>query len=241
MVCKDWLPTTRFHVFPSIQLHSNNSDAFFDITDSPHCTLLGHVRHLELIEGRGRFNYEKKWLNRGLPRLKVFPAASVESLTVEELDWDALSLESQKVLLSTFSKLKILSISYSRFGGFGQLADLLCASPEMVDLHLYAVRCMEEIIAPLSSLQKCPLSALRKLEVHTGPVSPLLPWLLTSNTVPRLSDVDLGCVMDVDDIRVTKEFLEALGSSVEHLKFCFGAVDAKDKGSDSGISLVESR
>lgn len=233
LVCKDWLPTSRFHIFRSLRLHSNNIDAFFAITSSPNCTLLGHVQHLELIEGRGRFAYEKKWLNRGLPFLKAFYPESVKSLMIEELDWDGLSMESREVLLSTFSKLQTLSIYYSRFATFGQLANLLCKSPKLAELHLYAVRCMEGTAPPVSLLQQCPLSALCKLEVHTGPVSPLLPWLLTSDPVPQLSDVDFGCVVDEDDIRVTKAFLEALGSSVEHLKFCFGVVDESNKGSYS--------
>jgi hypothetical protein len=230
LVCRSWLPATRHHKFQSVRLHSNNFDAFLDIIKSPWCSILSNVRHLDLTEGRGRFAYEKKWLNGALPHLRVFRLYSVTSLTVEELDWEALSIESRQVLLSAFPGLQSLSISYSCFGEFHRLADLLCAFPALKDLHLYAVQCGDDKDVALTSLQACPLSTLRKLEVHAGPVSSLLPWILSSNPAPHLSDVDFGCVVGGKAVQTTKRFLEALGSSVEHLKFCFGVVQHDDKG-----------
>lgn len=226
LVCRDWLPCSRFHLFESVHLHSNNALTFITLTDSPDCTLIPYVRDLDLAEGRGHSPYDKKWLNNGLPRLKAFP---VRSLSLHELMWDTLYTESHLALLSTFPHLERLEISYCGFGSFDQLVGLLYAWPQLKGLRCFAITC--KVTTP--SRRKCPLSFLQELDIDGGHVPQLLPWLLTSYPLPRLTDIKFGCVLDARESRSINDFLTILGSSVTRMQLGFG-IESRDQVGDFG-------
>lgn len=215
LVCHNWLPCSRFHLFESVYLHPNNGLDFVSLTKNPHCTLISYVRDLDLTEGQGRSSYDKKWFNAGLPLLKVFP---IRKLALHEVSWNTLYTESQATLFSMSLHLEHLHLSYCRFGSFDQLVRLLSAWPQLKRLQFFAVTC--KIVAP--SQRACPFSSLEKLEVDGGHVPQLLQWLLTSDPTPKISEVKFGCVIDMVQARCIQRFLAVVGPSVKLMELGFG-------------------
>jgi hypothetical protein len=226
LVCRKFLPSSRLHAFETVRLHSTNSLTFCDLLESPHCTFVSFVRQLDLQEGRGRYESERMWFNKALPRLEALKSAPVEILSIAELRWDILSTESQASLLSTFQGIKHLSLSYSHFPTFNPLANLITSSPNLEVLVIDAVS--SGALQP-GTLCTNPLFDLQNLTVNAGPITTLLPWLLTSSPTPRLTHVEFGCVVDRKEARVIREFVANLGSSVTHLELGFEVLNSVEE------------
>ncbi|KAK0437684.1 hypothetical protein EV421DRAFT_1007263 [Armillaria borealis] len=50
LVCRAWLPRSRYHLFKAITLSSDNHPSFMRLITCPNCSFLGSIRRLTLIE-----------------------------------------------------------------------------------------------------------------------------------------------------------------------------------------------
>ena len=226
LVCRKFLPSSRLHAFEAVYLRSHNGLTFCDLLESPHCTFVSFVRELYLQEGRGRSRLEQMWFNRAFPRLEALKSAPVERLSIQELSWDILCTESQASLLSTFQGIKHLSLSHSRFPTFNQLVKLITSSSNLEVLDMVAVS--SGALQP-GTLCKSPLSDLQNIKVDSHTATTILPWLLTSSSIPQLTHVGFDYIADRQDAQITKEFVATLGSSVTHLELGFGMTNSLEE------------
>lgn len=109
LVCKEWLPGSRYHLFYTIWVNEQNFQQFLDTLNTPRCFWRRHVRHLHMT---GIRRYTISWLcDANLAKLSTLEA--VDQLSLRNLDgYD----DTQVARLSaTLPGVKELRISHCHF------------------------------------------------------------------------------------------------------------------------------
>ncbi|KAH7928610.1 hypothetical protein BV22DRAFT_193926 [Leucogyrophana mollusca] len=216
LVCKSWLPASRYHLFSIISLHPWKKDSFLRLLDSTCSSFAPHVRHLYIREGRGAYTWEKKWLNDALPRLSGL--THVESLEIEQVFWEFLSAAAKKSFFEGFRGIKQLKLRQFEFRTGTDLVTFLSAFPKLEALRLDNVKWERETmeLAGLSVPTR-----LRVVGMNYCRKSPVLDWLMSGDRIPRAQNIRLG-MLTARDTPVVSRYLRLLGNSVEelHLHFC---------------------
>ncbi|KIM86665.1 hypothetical protein PILCRDRAFT_815901 [Piloderma croceum F 1598] len=228
VVCRAWLPRSRFHLFEHILLEPSRLQ-LFDLLDSPLSTIAPYVRCLHLEEGRGRYSYEPEWLNKALPRLAVFTA--VESLEVDLARFDLLETETTRGLVSNFRMLRNLHFWHVKFRTFSQLVDVLGECPHLEHISFDCLFYQDKWDTPheghpeiknslpTSCAQRIPLH-LRTFDLGSCEKNAILYWLLSGNSCLVINTLRLRTVC-LEETRAIGAFVRTLGPSLEHLEINF--------------------
>ncbi|KAH7913107.1 hypothetical protein BJ138DRAFT_1124656 [Hygrophoropsis aurantiaca] len=216
LVCKSWLPASRFHLFSTISLHPWKKDSFLRLLDSTYSSFAPYVRHLFIREGRGAYTWEKKWLNEALPLMTAL--TRIESLEIEQIIWEFLGTAAKKSFREIFREVKQLRLRQFEFRTGTELVDFLTAFPILETLRLENVKWEKETTQLLDA--SVP-SRLRVVGMNYCRKGPVLDWLLTNPGVARVDTVRLGMITARDTPTVSR-YLQFLGDSLTelHLHFC---------------------
>ncbi|KAJ7143701.1 hypothetical protein C8R44DRAFT_724736 [Mycena epipterygia] len=208
LVCRSWLPSSRYHLFSSISLNENNAASFLAISKSSLTNIPAVVREVELHFSR-----------ESLPNL-----ISILSLLTQTKRLRLLPLRDEvayadvvaRVGSDWASRMNILH----KFDSFAQVLDCICLCPQLQSLEIRGVWKEMGDLSLLSSLPK----SLRTLDL-TCDLDFFLSWLLTLDEIPQISDLTLRSIR-VGEIPVVTNHLRILGSALESLKLTFQDYDA---------------
>jgi hypothetical protein len=214
LVCKDWLPSSRSHLFHTLILNSWNSEKFLPLLKSPlHGPAIApHVRELWIIEDYGYH----AWFNEGLPVMCMGVLRSVTSLHVDQLHWEKLGGESRAALMSFLHSVEELTLMGCKFQTFDQFTEVVSEPRSLRKLEMFGTVWKDGATVELDRLP-CP-SQLQALDLFNC-TSPILRWLLQHESCYRMLKI-----LKVDDrsvgaasIELFGQFLQALDSTLESL------------------------
>jgi hypothetical protein len=122
LVCKEWLPTSRYHLFSTINVNEGNIQQFFDILDTPLCIWQPLVRHLNMA---GIRRYTVSWLDKAHIQ-KLSTLVAVKKLSVRNFN----SYEAHLVrILFAFGGINELHIAQGVFPSFSHLMQMIILFP----------------------------------------------------------------------------------------------------------------
>ena len=230
LVCKSWLPTSRFHLF---------SEIYWDLTALIHnglevicakgSTIPPYILKLR-IEGD-----ESQILNETLIKLPLL--SNVKRLQLSQIRMENLKLDAKMKLITMLPNLTTLELSavtvrnyfslsldsfwlicgywiLGQFESVDRAVDFVASAPCLEDIGLSNVRCSKS--CDYSSRAFAP--PLRRIRFEPGPlVDNLMDWFCRSRPTPNVHTLDINRLALDDNIPTVCNLIRHLGSALEHL------------------------
>ena len=235
LTCKDWLPSSRFHLFRNVRLrHADDVQRFRALLASTPSVALC-VRKLSFsadYDGAtpdGVALEDDAWVNDVVDILRLLQ--NVTTLALARVRWHALHEETRaafEALSRTVHELFLFEVS---FKASRDVIAFLSSFPTLRDLYFDAVSWAEDsptpFDAPSSSSSEIQDTASRMqlsylfLDPKSSPTL-VTEWLLRrpEGSEPRLQNIQL-CWRDLTDTKPLGDLLRASGASLEALQIEF--------------------
>jgi hypothetical protein len=218
LVCRAWVPASRFHLFEHISLTRDEGHAAARLNDllaSPHATIAGAVRRLDLYNALAPIQVRDsltgcvhvKKLVEIVPRISQLHR--IHTLTLSDLPFD---------ILPAFSEVHTLFLVGITAGpGLLRLAEYL---PSLTNLTFQRVHAIP-YRPPASPTGPSPprMEKLRCVTVRGSSIA-FLGWMAV--LAPHTSTLDLG-ELHPSEVPYLTRYLQALGRSLESLELGLSA------------------
>ncbi|SJL14802.1 uncharacterized protein ARMOST_18273 [Armillaria ostoyae] len=150
LVCRAWLPRSRFHLFRSVYLEPDNYASFLPLITSPFCSFLNSVLELVLSDeyreetiysGCGDPEGDDYWIHKALPNFALSLFADIRLLTIHAARFDYMSEEDfAKTLDHLFGSTTITHLAI-RYCVFWTQDHLIQALSSIKSLDAVNLRC----------------------------------------------------------------------------------------------------
>ncbi|KAF8918336.1 hypothetical protein CPB85DRAFT_1281551 [Mucidula mucida] len=141
LVCRAWIPASRYHMWTSIRLTPTNIDTFLSLISSDQSTFLPYLQNVEVENAFKKIKHYHNFWNgwdiiasylHDLPRLRSFTLSKVSWGLLDDMKWSS-------SVLYTFASVTKLSLSNVSFHDTPQLLAFLCNFPHL--RHLTVAIC----------------------------------------------------------------------------------------------------
>ncbi|KAI8976633.1 hypothetical protein BD414DRAFT_422849 [Trametes punicea] len=217
LVCRQWLPASRYHLFQRILIASHSSfETLVQVRDAPHIApAYENVRSLQLRDDK-----ERPWLH--LFPLLLFPDRfpRLFFLTMGQFAWDKHPLPRTFLHSCTqFRAVTTLNLSDGIFYSFAEFRRLVGAFKQLRRLFVDNVgwRYSSQHPAGSSPSTSPRLQLLWFIPACTGAVPALVDWLLSSASVESLTDLQIR-ESDGHDLPEIQRLTRILGPHLEHFQ-----------------------
>ncbi|KAJ7774564.1 hypothetical protein DFH07DRAFT_103464 [Mycena maculata] len=198
LVCREWLPSARFHLFSQIALDSSDMESFLDDMD---------------VVGSPRPSAFSKFAVTGL--------GNVKSLRIDGLDLSAAPISFPKSL----PHLESLGLHVFQADSFSIVATWLSALPSLRSLVLSGDWDGNETEMLTSSTSLSPtLPYLTHVDLDC-PLRVLLGWFLSLAMVPAIVSLVLRDIWE-EEVSTISRFLVAMDASLESLTLVYPRKDS---------------
>ena len=217
LVCRFWLPSSRFHLFSTIYLKHRKIDTAINVLCSPNSTIPPYVRRVTIYGGKEDGRGMNKWLRR-LP-----PLSSVDSLSLFSIHWDAQMFGAMEKLFPFFRNLKTLQLDGVIFKTLHSALGFLSSASSLENLRLgdFGSFLSEFGNIDAVSVTQFPVPPLKQIAFEMNFRWPwLLDWLSLGQTFASVNSVTYY-VEFIPVIRPMSVFFKALGQDLEHLTLNF--------------------
>ncbi|KAK0244232.1 hypothetical protein EDD85DRAFT_190922 [Armillaria nabsnona] len=218
LVCRSWVPISRYYIYDTIFLLSSSQVAkFLKSLICVEATPIGlYVNVLRLHEGSGRSPREHLWFSKALPTLsRCLP--NVTNLTVECIVPDTFDPPSWAALLNGFLKVTSFSLFFCRFTSPTEVLQLIASFPRISSLYIARLGFIEDPRRVVADSMIAPPPELALLNVQQLHVPFLLHWL-TEHRI-RIRSATFTSVHSASMESIGK-FAHQLGPSLEYLSLC---------------------
>ena len=212
LVSKQWLPTSRFHLIPRLQVQENFVDSFLELLESPHSQFARSARVLEIANLSTGHN--NAWVNRVMPSL-VKHLGHVTSFNLSYVKWGQLTPRAIECM-NGFMNIQSLALLDCSFMTLQQLVSFICASQKLRFLHFG--RSLYEQDGPQVASSQTISPHLSKLRVDAGP-SFFFKWLSSQEAI-FLEGIILDPI-SLENIEDVQRILRRAGPSLTLLKLRF--------------------
>ncbi|KAJ7279466.1 hypothetical protein C8J57DRAFT_1464865 [Mycena rebaudengoi] len=220
LVCRAWVPSSRFHLFESISLtqHSGSRAARLNtLLANPHATIQPAVRTLILLNALSSVQIRNSTTGSAQVRtlLQIVPHITqlhnIRTLTLSDLPFD---------IFSAFPKVKMLSLHDVAAGP--ALLRLATYFPRLTDLKLNYVHAIPYRSRSPPAPDPVPvLAALRSLFVQGSSIG-FFGWMgILAPNVTALSIEDISS----SELPYLVKYLDIVGSTLETLRLGFTRVE----------------
>lgn len=233
LTCKDWVPSSRYHLFRIVRLHSAKDCTEFHNLISASPSIAYYVREFTIsaeycgYDSQGRAVEDDGWVD-GVAGV-VNKLSRVSTLALSRLRWGKLSLEAREALLKLGRGVKTLLLFEVTFTDARDMLEFLSAFFVLTELYLHAVNWGEDtrsfqgsrsqgIIRIPNSEGKMQLTYLF-LDTTSSPTI-VTEWILNHPTENCLRTIQL-CWRDFENTRLLGDLLSASGTSLEELHIDF--------------------
>ncbi|KAJ7199437.1 hypothetical protein GGX14DRAFT_467985 [Mycena pura] len=219
LVCKEWLPAARFHIFSVVHLSLYSIDQMIEVlfypgSPMPHRRPLAqYIRDLHIIDGEGR-EFDPKWINDKLSLVTLSSMTSILSLSLDHVDFSGLSGASMAALRGITARVTRLELAHVRFKDFTGCLAFLEAAVSLKSLTSCVTSFEDEIRSPRSIIDTI-LPELVELNLESDDDS-LLDLVSSMSSPPRIRAVSL--YLGENNISTVAGLLARLGSSLTHLQ-----------------------
>ena len=215
LVCKSWLPASRYHLFRSITIRSHNIGQFVQLMRCRYTTFPSYTVHLDIgVKNRSFFTPRSSHISL---ILRLLPLCYL-GMTHVNLDQNSLGRS-----LNDFKAITALEFTFVGLSTCGSLLDILVATPLLESVRLFEVYWKGVGDIPASQ----SFQHLSILSTHCEGNSQILGWL-SKGSLPVLSRLSIRARSSPQG-----EFLRALGSSLEHLVVKISVNQHHDKQNES--------
>ncbi|KAJ6482286.1 hypothetical protein C8R47DRAFT_1133546 [Mycena vitilis] len=197
LVCKEWLPAARFHIFSVVNLSLYSIDQMLELLFYSESPIPQCIRHLSVIEGRGGEFYPE-WVNEKFAMVPVtFPGLSDATMTAI------------RVIMARIVRLELMS--FVRFEDLDSYLGFLGSALSLRSLTSCVTGFGDESSSPYPAISTI-LPELVELEIENDD-DPFLALISSLSSPPRIRAVTL--YMGADNIPAVAGFLGCLP-----LSFC---------------------
>lgn len=205
LVCRTWVPTSRYHLFSEVILYAFD---FTSVFDSPNCTIRS-CKHLEIwgtCLGTETTVGMIEILHHLIPRL------SPSSLLLG--DWPVIDGQT-RATFAQFPSIECLWLKVMDFNDFHYLDTILMNYPNVCELH------MDDCFIFGSVPYICNYlfaPRLRSLELSRCKMNPLLRYFLRGGIVPDFFSIEN---LAHHDLPIIGEYFSMYGDAVQELRIGF--------------------
>jgi len=209
LVCKNWLPSSRYHLFGHLCLKHSTLRSFLELLDSPLSTIANYIHTFEIND---------PLLDVIAPYLDRF---NIRSLMLRGCGSD-ISWEHEENVLKWFSGIKTLQpvLMFSHPDHyFGLISSF--HSLETLTIYLEGFNFGSDDLRHIRSFAFPP--HLRELKIHFSYWNrPILSWLVSIAHFPAIHTVRLyAFVHKYEELREVENLMRSLGPSVHSFDFWF--------------------
>ncbi|KAF8513553.1 hypothetical protein BU17DRAFT_95237 [Hysterangium stoloniferum] len=205
LVCKQWLPAARFHLFSNTRLAPFNVHNALAVICSAGSTIPPHILHLEIEDD------ETQYLDEALLRLP--PLSNLMSLSLGKIDWTSLSTGAKKRLSTILQNLTTLCLNYPSFESVDQAFELIASAPSLENLLLWSVNYDDS--CNYSPQDRAP--PLKRIQFDADPfTSNLMDWFCRCHPTPNVHTFMVSGI-SVNDIPAVCGHIRHLGSALKNI------------------------
>ncbi|KAJ7670102.1 hypothetical protein DFH06DRAFT_160987 [Mycena polygramma] len=213
LVCTEWLPAARFHIFSVVHLSLYSIDQMLQVVFYPGSPMPQYIRHLSVIDGQGREFYPE-WVNEKFAMVPVSSMTCISSLSLEQVSFSGLSIATMDALRGIMAQIIRLELmSYVRFEDLDSYLGFLGSAVSLRSLTSCITGFGDESSSPHPAISTI-LPELVELEMENDD-DPILLLISSLSSPPRIRAVTL--YLGADNIPAVAGFLGCLGSSLTHL------------------------
>ncbi|KAK7046649.1 F-box domain-containing protein [Favolaschia claudopus] len=222
LVCRQWLPLCRHHLFFSVALQPDFVD-FLKSSSHAHDTIAPHIRHVEL--GGGWMREKQHEFNDTM--MFMITLKNVRKISLETLSWTYLEPAAESALLggqgSVFHTVTTLHLTFIRFPSFSILTTFVSQFPRLRELAFDNITWDD--MGP-NQLDANPpfLFGLEKLSICACSNEPIISWLSAPDSADSIAvpihSLHLPELLPHEATQVGK-FLASLPASLENLELGF--------------------
>ena len=201
LVCRAWLPSSRYHLFFTVQVSdTGNLTRFLDELDSPLSTIAPFVRTLTL--------HECDYIS---PPKSTRDMETTSRTATSEID-------ARTVSLSRLVALKKLELHRFHFNHFNEFIDIVSVFPLLKEISLDVVQWEDD--QALEEPNRGPPPALQVICLGQCDKGRILNWVTSEEVVPMVKIVNLRQIVP-SQMSSIRRFLRIVGPSLEQLHLCF--------------------
>lgn len=235
LVCKSWLPVSRWHLIPAVSLGSKNVKSFLRLLESPYSTIFQSIHHVSIQSDSNAISHRKTRESRIFPPdLVVSPGSSpftcdevllqcltrFPALTSLLFSWlqEGLALPTSNTLTQGFPGLTKIEFRTCTFPSFEDFTHMICALQNLQRLVLMDVNWCD-LRRPESPTRQVLPPHLETLELYLSPIGHVCTWIAEhSRDLNELETVSLCSAFweDIDSLAIAW-MLRRLGPKVKHL------------------------
>ncbi|KAJ7433872.1 hypothetical protein FB451DRAFT_284168 [Mycena latifolia] len=232
LVCKRWLPRSRYHLFSQVSLNAKNLDSFVDLVESSRLPVLSYIRHLILVflgSPLDTTHLARLHPCQNLTSIKLFlPFQLIE--TSDALRW----LSSEEDLRTHLRSWHDRSVCFSSlaFGTirllempFHTITDLISCVPGITTLKISGISISTGSLGTTNCAHPTRLDHLG-LSLYRGGFPRVFSWLLSLPAIPILRSLTLHEMLGPDD-QVDEDwtpitaYLQQVGDGLLSLQLAF--------------------
>ena len=206
LVCKAWLPATRYHIFENLLLDPWNTEAFIDMKNHPLATVAPYIHHLTIDQIKHRYH---QTLNNVFVRLPNFPI--LQRLDLKSISWGRIGDEARNTAISAFKGVTELELSFSDFTTPDQFIELVSNLTSLRSLSVQYVSWTED--TPVTFSQQNAPPKLHVIKLGGLGSGPILDWLAMQK--PIIDTLSICLIPEEADS--VNRYLGVLGPSLLHL------------------------
>jgi hypothetical protein len=219
LVCTDFVPRCRSHLFGTCTLGPKNILAFHDLLRDPRgCTFLPHVR--AIMAFRYSWHDNDHYFNTIAPDLRRLTSVrSLQMKLVIVVDDSNADSFFRTGFVTGFPHVTDLVLTCN-FDGYdaaqpAPIVDMICMLPA---LQCLVVREMSDSAIVEPTAPALPPPALRILRLSAYSVGPILSWLHKCKHLPNVDSLSLPLLLR-RDASIVRAALQQLGGALCHFEF----------------------
>ncbi|KAF8067770.1 hypothetical protein FPV67DRAFT_1669653 [Lyophyllum atratum] len=236
LVCKAWIPVSRYHLIPAVSLGPKNVKSFLRLLNSPHSTISRGIHHVSIQSESDAISHRKSRESRIFPagmdigaggattfscdetllrRLTPFPL-----LTSLSFSWlrNGFTPSTTTALIHGFPGLTDLEFRTCTFPSFDKFTSMICALQNLRRMVLADVTWID-LTLPDSPMRQGLPPQLQTLELYLSPIGHICTWLAAhSDDLENLCTINMCSAFweDIDSISIAW-MLRRLGPKIKHL------------------------
>ncbi|KAF7352675.1 hypothetical protein MVEN_01233300 [Mycena venus] len=216
LVCRSWLPRSRFHLFQTCTLLPQNILGFSDLLHCPDCTFLRHAHTIKAT--RYYWHPNDPIFNEVAPSLpRLANVRTVEMMLSIKLYLAGARVDAffRTGFVTAFPQVTRLILTCNFDGTLAPLVDTICFFSALEELHINMV--FGVLTTP--SCSALPPQMLHYLELSGDAQGVILAWLNAFNHLSNVDSLTLRTTVkgpsQREDVRTA---LQKLGGAIRHLE-----------------------
>ncbi|PCH37694.1 hypothetical protein WOLCODRAFT_95650 [Wolfiporia cocos MD-104 SS10] len=252
LTCRDWVPSSRLHLFRTVRIQSAKHCARFAALLADRPEIAPCVRRFTIsaeyagIDSHGEPKEDDEWVDNVADIVPLL--VNVSTVGLSRVRWGVLQPKTQDVLKRMFRRVHTLFLFEVRFLASADVITFLSAFPVLNELYFHGVSWTHESPAPLlkfdadgnvvadSQEQQAMRLSYLFLDARSSPTL-VTEWLLNHPSEQRLRTIQL-CWREIDNMKAVGDLLHASGSALERLLVEFPAGIPEEAVLHNQISLV---